>query len=401
MRISTLSLYDQGITTIEQAQSTLAQTQESIATGKRVNTPSDDPIAASQIVQTSGNLALNGQYSSNLGTAKSLLSQADTTLSSASNLLVNVRSLLVSAGNGALSASDRTSIAAQLQTQLSQLVSLANTQDGDGNYIFGGSQATQPPFVQTGTSVAYTSNDVARNLQVTGSQQIAATVTGFQTFQKIHTGNGVFATTSGAANSGNGAIDSGQVITPAALTGDSYQINFSVAGGQTTYSVLDTTTGLAVNAPAAGNNAYTPGAAISFDGVAVSVSGSPANGDTFAVAPSQNQSVFTSVQQAITMLQSGSSGAMGSLAGTIQNIDNAVSNVLSVQAQVGARENQVTTLTSQNSSEGLTDQTQLSALQDTDLAKAASNLAEQQTVLSAAEESFTKITSESLFSFIH
>jgi flagellar hook-associated protein 3 FlgL len=400
MRISTLNFYDSSVNSIESAQTSLAQTQQTIATGKQVNTPSDNPLAASQIVQTSSNLGINTQFASNLGVAQNLLTLTDSTLGSASNLLVNVRSLLVSAGNGGLSAADRSSLATQLQQQLSQLVGLANTQDGDGNYIFGGSNATSAPFVQNSNGVTYTSNDIARNVQVTGSQQVAATVTGYQTFQKVSTGNGVFATGASAANTGSAAIDTGQVVTPSAITGDHYAINFTVAGGQTTYDVVDTTTGNPVNAPAATNNVYTSGSNISFDGLSVTVTGSPANGDSFSVAPSTTQSVFTSIQQAITDLQNPSTGANGGLETNILNVDNAIQQMSSVESEVGARQNLVTTLTSENSSQGLSDQSTLSNLQDTDMAKAASNLAEQQTVLQAAEESFTKIAADSLFNYL-
>ncbi len=401
IRISTLNLYDQGINGIENAQSTLAQTQETIATGLSVNVASDNPVAASQIVSTVVGEAQNTQLSTNLGSANNSLTLTDNTLTQVNDLLTNVRTELVQANNGTLDATDRGAIAAQLQSQLSELVGLANTQDGNGNYLFAGSNATQPAFTQTATGVTYNGNDVARQIQVTPSQTVASTVTGLNVFQKVATGNGVFTTGNSAANTGTGIIDTGSVTDPAALTGDSYQISFAVAGGQTTYSVTDTTSGTTLST----GNAYTAGNAITFDGITTTVNGAPANGDTFSVTPSTNQSVFASIQQAITALQSsasgsGSNGPVGSLQTSILNINNALTNVNGVQATVGASQNLLTTLQSANTSQGLTYQTNLSNLQDTDMAKASSNLAEQQTVLSAAEDSFSKITTESLFNYL-
>lgn len=406
MRISTLSLYDQGITSMESAQALLAQTQLTLSTGKKVNTPADDPIAATEILQTTDAQSVNTQYAANQAVAKTLLTQTDSTLSQVTNVLQNVRTTLVSAGNGALTSNNRSALAAQLQSQLSQLVGLANTQDAQGNYLFGGYQAASAPFSQNATGVTYAGDDGVRAIQVTASRQIPATVSGDQVFQRIRSGNGVFVTSATQTNAGNAAIDTGQVTTPSALTGHNYSIHFTVAAGQTTYAVTDVTTGLPVAAPAAAGNVYTSGNAISFDGVQFSISGTPANGDTFNVGPSQNQSIFTTIQQAITMLQtppsgsSSASGALGSLATSIQNVDQAMTQVSSVQAGVGTRENELTALNSVNTAADLQDKTTLSTLQDTDMAKAASNLAEQQTVLSAAEESFVKVTGNSLFNYI-
>jgi flagellar hook-associated protein 3 FlgL len=223
-------------------------------------------------------------------------------------------------------------------------------------------------------------------------------------FQRIRTGNGVFATGAALTNTGNASVDAGQVTSPSALTGDAYSIQFSVSGGQTTYAVTDTTTGQPVNAPAASNN-YSSGSAISFDGIQFTISGTPASGDTFTVAPSQNQSVFTSIQQAITALQTASTGssgtgALGGLATSLQNVTQAMTQVSSVQAGVGARENELTTLTSLNSATNLQDTSTISTLQSTNLAAAATNLAEQNTILSAAEESFSQISNENLFDYL-
>jgi len=406
MRISTLNQYDQGIASIESAQTLLAQTQLTLSTGKKVNTPSDDPIAATQILQTTDAQSVNTQYASNQAVAKTLLTQTDSTLSQVTSVLQNVRTTLVSAGNGTLTTSNRSALAAQLQSQLGQLVGLANTQDAQGNYLFGGYQAASAPFSQTATGVTYSGDDGVRAIQVTASRQIPATVSGDQVFQRIRSGNGVFVTGAVQTNTGNGSIDTGQVTTPSALTGDQYSIQFTVAAGQTTYAVTDTTTGQPVAAPATSGNAYTSGSAIAFDGVKFTISGTPSNGDAFSVGPSQNQSIFTTLQQAITMLQapssgsSSSSGALGSLATSIQNVDQAMSQVSSVQAGVGTRENELTALNSVNTAADLQDTTTLSGLQSTDMAKAASNLAEQQTVLSAAEESFAKVQGNSLFNYI-
>lgn len=404
MRISTLNFYQQGIASIESAQAQVAQTQEQISSGKMVNVPSDNPVAATEILQASDSQSINTQYAANQTAAQSVLSQTDSTLSQVTSVLQNVSTTLVSANNATLSGANRQSLAITLSSQLQQLVGLANTEGPDGSYLFGGYQASSPPFVESGNSVQYTSDDGVRTVQVSSSRAIPTAVTGDQVFQRIRTGNGVFATGASLSNTGSAQIDSGQVTTPALLTGDNYSIQFSVSGGQTTYAVTDTTTGQPVAAPAA-SNAYTSGAAISFDGIQATVSGTPANGDTFTVAPSQNQSVFTTIQQAITMLQTTSTGtsgtsALGGISTALKNIQNAIGQVSSVQAGVGSTQNELSALTTMNTAINLQDTTTISGLEETNLASAATNLAEQQTVLSAAEQSFSDVTNTDLFSYL-
>jgi flagellar hook-associated protein 3 FlgL len=396
MRVSTLEQYTSGSTAIDNAQSLLAQTQEQLATGKSINVPSDNPVGAAQIVQLASASTENSQYGTNLGSAKALLAQTDTTLSSVNTLLTSVSTTLISANNAALSSSDKSALATQLQSQLSQLVSLSNTQAPDGSYLFAGYSAGTPPFTQTSSGVTYSGDQGVRSLQVSANRDMAVTVSGDSVFNRVRTGNGVFTTGSSASNTGSASIDTGSVTDPTQLTGDSYSIGFSVSGGQTTYSVKDTTTGTTLST----GNAYTGGSSIDVAGMAVTVSGTPANGDSFSVAPSTNQSVFTTIQNAITQLQSGSTGPAGSLETSIQNIAQAISNTSDVQTTVGSTEDQLTALTTMTTAAGTALTAQISTLQSTDMASAASDLSEEQLVLSAAEQSFAKIAGDSLFNYI-
>jgi flagellar hook-associated protein 3 FlgL len=397
MRVSTLELYSQGSSTIDSAQSLLNQTQQELASGNSINKPSDDPVAAAEIVQLSSASAQNSQYATNLGSAKSLLAQSDSTLSSVNNVLTNVRTTLVSANNSSLSASDKSALATQLQSQLNQLVSLANTQAPDGSYLFGGYAASTPPFTQNGSSVSYSGDQGVRSVQVSATRDMPVTVSGDSVFQRVRTGNGVFSTASSSSNTGSASIDTGSVTNPSALTGDSYSIAFSVSAGTTTYSVTDSTTGQTLST----GNAYSDGSAIDVGGMAVSVSGTPANGDSFSIAPSTNQSIFTTIQQAITALNSGGTGSSGSLATSIQNVDQAISSTSDAQTTVGSSESELTTLTGMNTTAGTALTSQIGSLQQTDMASAATQLSEEQLVLSAAEQSFAKISGDSLFNYLH
>ena len=183
MRISTQTLFDSGAARIGDLQSSLYKTQQQLATGRRVLTPSDDPIAAARALEVTQSQSLNTQYGTNRGYAKDSLAMVDGTLSSVTELLQNVKTTAISAGDGTLGDSQRASIATALQSSLDQLVGLANTRDGQGNYLFSGFQTATPAFAQTETGVQYKGDQGQRLIQVDSSRQMAVSSQGQAVFQ--------------------------------------------------------------------------------------------------------------------------------------------------------------------------------------------------------------------------
>jgi flagellar hook-associated protein 3 FlgL len=407
MRIATTTMFQRGLAAIDQAQQNLSKVQQQVSTGKKVNVASDDPIAATQILRTTSGLANNTQYIANQGVASQLLGQTDSTLGQVTDLLQSVRTTIVSANNGTLSDSERASLSTELKSRIDSLVGLANTQDGDGNYLFGGYRTDTTPFTRTSSGASYAGDDGNRSVQVSGTRQLTSTVNGNDVFNRISEGNGVFTTAAASGNTGSGIVDVGQVVTPSALTGHNYNVSFAVSGGVTTYSVLDTTTNTAVAAPALTGNTFTSGSAITVDGAQLTISGTPASGDQFTIAPAGKQSIFQALQAAADLLaqptttSSGGTAKLSSgLLGALSNVDNALNKTLSVRATVGVRQNELDALGSSASATDIAGQARLSDLQNTDYAKAIADLTEQQTALSAAQKTFATIGNKTLFDYL-
>lgn len=406
MRIATNTLFDRGLAAINLAQQNLSKAQTEVSTGRRVNTAADDPIAASEILRTTSNLASNSQYVSNQKTATQLLGQTDSTLGQVGDLLQSVRTTIISANNAALSNSDRAALGVELKSRLDALVSLANTKGGDGQFLFAGYNGGTVPFTKTNAGVTYSGDDGSRSIQVSASRQLQSTENGADVFNRIGQGNGVFTTAAASTNTGAGVIDVGQVVTPSALTGHGYDVQFSVSGGVTTYQVIDSTTGSAVAAPATSGNVFTAGNAITVDGAQFTISGSPANGDRFTLAPASKQSIFQTLQDAANLLGTGSGGsaAMARIAsgllGALSNVDNALSHTLSVRATVGVKQNELDALATSAAATDTDGQARLSDLRDTDYASAAAELAKQTAALSAAQKTFATIGNKSLFDYL-
>ena len=401
MRISTNTIYETGTNLMLQQQEALIKTQQQLSTGRRILTPSDDPISAAQALSISQSKSLNEQYSVNRTSAESSLVLEENVLKEVTSLLHVMKESTVSAGK-ALTDADRKMIATEFRSRLESLVDLVNTTDEKGQFLFSGYQANTKPFIQTGLNVQYMGDQGQRLNQVGPSSQLAVSDSGTDVFERIKNGNGVFTTAADSLNTGTGVIDVGSVITPSSLTGDNYEIAFAVASGVTTYDIVNTTTGL----PVSTGNTYVNNNTISFDGMQLNVKGDPANGDKFTVSPSSNQSIFKTVSNLIIALETPSSGQPGgtrltnSLNTALQNMDNSLENILAKQSSIGSRLNEIETLENVGSDQNIQFEQMLSQLQNIDLAKAISDLQRQQLYLQAAQQSYVKISSLTLFNYI-
>lgn len=403
MRVSSNTLFDTNVSLLNQQQARLMQTQQQIASGRRILSPSDDPLAAARALEITQADATNTQYATNRTSAQHTLTMAESALQSVTSLIQDVKTVATSAGNGTLSDANRKSIAAELSGRLQQLMGLANSTDGLGNHLFAGFQSKTQPFVDTPAGVGYFGDDGQSQVQVGASQQMATSSSGSDVFMRIKEGNGTFVTQAAAANAGSGIASSGSVTNPALLTGHNYQVDFAVVAGATTYSVTDNSTATVVST----GNPYVSGQAISFDGMQFDIKGIPANGDRFTVAPSANKSVFKTISDLITTLNtslpSGSAGfaqLTSSLNQGQKNLDNALDHVLNVRSSLGVRLNEIDALQTSGVDTGLRLQETLSKLQDTDYSKAVTELTQQNAILQAAQQSFAKVSGLSLFSYI-
>jgi flagellar hook-associated protein 3 FlgL len=397
MRISTNTLYATGISRLSELQSGIVKTQQQISTGHRILTPSDDPVGAARALDLTQSQSINTQFGANRQAVSNALSTEEGVLQGTTSLLQDTKTLAISAGNGALNDSDRAAIATDLRGRLDALISQANATDGTGNYIFAGFQVTNPPFSSAATGAQYTGDQGQRLVQVATSRQMGVSDPGDAVFQNI-TNTGALSVTPTAGNGGSVSASAVTVDGSVPLTGHDYKIVFNSA---TTYTVTDATLG--TTGP---GQTYTSGQQISIDGQQLTLSGAPANGDSFKVGALPNQSVFKTIGDLITALQTPATTAAQrtNLTHSLQvagaNLDNALNNVLTVRASIGSRLKEIDSLNTSGDDRNLQFATSLSQIQDVDYNKAISDFTQQNTNLEAAQKTFVKVSSLSLFSLL-
>jgi flagellar hook-associated protein 3 FlgL len=404
MRLSTNTIFAAGQARLTELQSGIVKTQQQISTGRKILTPGDDPVAAAQAIELSQGQSVNTQFVINRQNTNNSLLVEEGILEGTTGLLQDVKTAIVNAGSGVLTDTDRSYIATDLKGRLAELFGQANTTDGTGNYLFAGFQVTTPPFSQTATGATYNGDQGQRYVQVANSRQISLADTGDAIFQNVPS-SGIYTTKAVTTNTGGATISAVALNDATLLKNHDYKIQFDITAGVTTYSVLDTTS----NTTLSTNNAYNTGTPIIFDGRKLSItdtSGAPANNDTFEITQDKTQSVFKTLTDLINILDTptvapGAKATLDhALAVANDNIDNALSNVLTIRASVGSRLKELSSLNISGEDRALQYSQSLSALLDVDYNEAISSFTQQNTTLEAAQKTFVKVSGLSLFNLL-
>ncbi len=409
MRISTMQQFNTGVRSILTSQESTLNTQQQISTGRRVLTPSDDPVASTRILQLQQDISLREQYTKNLTGAKNRLNLEEATLSGVTENIARIRELTVNAGNGSMTAEDRSYIASEIDTRLDALVDLMNTKDASNTYIFAGFKGETQPFqTRDGGGVIYEGDDGERFLDISNSTKIQTNDSGKTLFVDVKSIQDTFFTQDNPRNIGTGFISNGFVSDQelySEFSPEDMVIQFNpdsyVSPPASNYSVLTRSE----NRPIEGFDGvtYSPGTEQVVQGATFKVAGDPEPGDTFFVRSSPKQSMVDTVAGLVEGLRSLQDNPEDSAAlevlieNSLSNLDFAQTSVSEVQSEIGGRLNTIDNIDNLHQDVDLVSKDILSQLQDVDFAEAVSRLSLESFLLEAAQQSFTQINRLSLF----
>ena len=146
MKVSTSMFFDKSSTMLSNVQGSLAKTQEQLSTGKQITKPSDVPEKAAVVTRIESELARQTSYQNSLKMVDIRLKSEATALTNTSDVMYRMKELAMQAANDTLSAADRQTVSLEMTELRNQMLSLANSQDSNGNYLFAGSRVTKMPF---------------------------------------------------------------------------------------------------------------------------------------------------------------------------------------------------------------------------------------------------------------
>jgi flagellar hook-associated protein 3 FlgL len=409
MRITTLQQHKSGLANMLKNQEALNKTQNQVASGRRVLTPADDPVAATKILQLEQDLAQRGQFESNMTSAQNRLNLEESTLSSVTDYYARLKELTVQAGGGTNTRSDRQAIAAEVEQIQGALVDLFNTRDPNGEYVFAGFKGSEPPFQQQPNGrYEYRGDEGQRFLAIGTATNVATGDSGKELFVDVEAAKNSFTTAVNPQNRGSTAINAGFVVDEQAY-GDFYPddviITFNPEAAldpaEPNFTVRRASDNRVIDGMS--NQPYVEGQKLVVAGVEITLSGAPESGDQVMTRSSPKQSITDTLYRLTDGLNNLQDNTTDSatlktlLEDSLTNLDYALASVSRVQSKIGARLNVVDNTRSLSADIKLVNQEVLSNLKDVDMAEAISRLSLQTTLLEAAQQSYTTISRLSLF----
>jgi flagellar hook-associated protein 3 FlgL len=398
MRVSNDTLRSAFLAALDDARRRVIHTQEQVSTGLRINSPSDDPVAAARVAHLDASLARLDQYEANGIFARNQLGLEEEALSEVIGNLQRIRELTLQANNATASDGDRDVIATEIRQHRDALLAIANTTDVDGRHLFGGyREATTPFTVGAGGSVVYNGDQGQRTLQISDSRFVAINDSGAQVFQRISEGNGTFVLGVNPANTGTGTLGSSSLVSPSSWVADTYTISFLTP---TSYEVRNSANALI----AAGAFASTQ--SLGFSGIELRIDGAPAAGDSFTVTPSAQRDVFATLDRLVTAIEppvdnpADRAKLHSNIGQRLADLDSAISHLIDARGEIGARVRALDQQEALNSDFALHLNTTLSAVRDLDYAEALSRLSQELFGLDAAQQAFARAQNLSLFKYL-
>lgn len=295
MRISSTLFFQTGLNSINAQQSDLMHLYQQIGSGQRMVTPADDPLAAAQAINISQSQSLNARFAANREVAKQNLGIEENALNSVTTLIQDIKTRLVEAGNGTLSDADRATLSNVLANARSNLLGLANSTDGSGQYLFSGAKGEAAAFQDVSGKIVYMGDQGQRKIQADQTRQIAGSDVGSDVFNRAAPGTHVYLSRAVGTMAGTGVMSTPTISDPSGENvGGSFTITFPGPDPKD-YSVTVTMPDGTPGTPITGE--FTPGTEATLDlggGVQVKLSGAPEVGDTFVVEPASSPDYIAS-----------------------------------------------------------------------------------------------------------
>jgi len=388
-------------------QGDLAKTQQQLATGKRIITPSDDPVGAAKVLRLTEEIDELTQFQRNNDLVTGSLEQQEAVLTNITDSINRARTLIVQAGNGILSDPDKRAIGSELEQIKLEVFDLMNAQDADGNYLYAGFQSGNQAFdfnpAATGNAITFAGDPGVSFVQLSNSSKIQSTSNGYEVFENVLsrfkfsvTGNTVTDLESASVKQ-QGTFDTffDKNYDPVTAANNDYQITFLATGqaqlvNQGTGAIVDTV-------------GYVSGEPFTIKGMEFEAVATTGDTIDFSLNTPEKKSMAQALHEIQVILTDSTidnSALQESIADALVGLDNGLEKISLERASIGSRLNIAESTYESNLDIEIAARAARSSIQDTDYAEASTEFAKQETALNAALATFPQVTNLSLFNFI-
>ncbi|MBD8694719.1 flagellar hook-associated protein FlgL [Stenotrophomonas sp. CFBP 13718] len=398
-RISTGMMFSQSVSLMLGKQSKINHLEQQIATGSKIVSAKDDPVAAGTAVGLDRVVAGLEQLGKNANNAQNRLGLQENALAQANELMTRAVELTIQANTPVPGNTDLKAIVSELKTIQDSLLSLANSKDGSGRYLFGGSNDSDAPFLKAGGVVSYNGDQTQRQVEVAPGQLVNDALPGSEIFMRIRTGDGTVDAGAAVGNTGSGLLTSVSRDGSDAWTGGALNVHFTAAGAGA-YEVLDDAGAVVAT------GTHASGEDIVVGGVRLRIEGVPAAGDSFGVVASSSRDIFATLDTLVAALESDPqtaadrTGMQNLLQSSMRDITRASETMIDARAKGGAQLAAIDDAASAREATAVTVKSTLSTLRDLDYADAIGQYKLENAALQAAQTIFSQMQAMSLFNSI-
>lgn len=421
LRVTTAQQYNVAIDNMQKSNVTIDNLSQQISSGQRVLQPSDDPVAAAQIIKLDRELAQYEKYELNIEVTERRLTLEESVLDSMRTSLNRINEFVIQGSNGTLTDSDRASIAVALRTEVEYMADLMNTQDVQGEYIFAGSKGgTQPYQLQEDGSYDYQGDDGQRSIKVSNELYVSSNDSGQYLFEAVSADlqtlvQGAFASQSPVSTalvSATSFADQAAQDQFADATRDLGDLSITVDNAGPTYTITDSNGDVVTDesgVPRTGI-AFTAGDEIEIFGMDLTLELDPtgfagSNVNVLHTEPEQKNILdivqeYASALEVPLVTQEDRDEFEAATVKMFGQWEEASERNIESVTRLGTKLSFLERVESSNADFTLFAQTSLSAIQDADLATVISEYQLEEVTLQASQALFGRIAALSLFDHI-
>ncbi|RUO67159.1 flagellar hook-associated protein FlgL [Idiomarina ramblicola] len=403
MRLSTNLFFQRGLDSLQTSQGQLDKIQQMLTKQTKILSPADDPIGNSQVLALNEKIGQNEQFERNSVTLENNLRREESVLSSITDAIQKARSLAVQAGNGSYDQTNRKAIASELRNIETSIFDLTNAQDESGEYIFAGYQnRTQPmEFDDATQSYQYVGDQGQRTIQLSPTLYLPANDPGSRAFSNVSKRVDFELT------GGNNFIEKVEVTDRNALIADTearidagdstdFTVNFT---GPNDYEITDGTNTV--------TGTVTDGK-VEYNGMTLELNpdNMPTTGDSFSYSVGEpvSRNLLTQIRDLATALEESGPESKNfhesEIAFALDDFNTVVGDLTDTQASVGARLNVMDNAKLSNADIEIVNKKARADISDVDYSEAVTDLVKNETIYSAAQQVFTRVSRLSLFDYL-
>ncbi len=403
-----LSFYSNFSNSLAAQEAQINKLQQQISTGLSVQTPDQNPAAYETAALGTAQVSRLANDNTTQAAIQVQLGSVNNAYSATTALFNNVQTIVEQALNGTTNSQNMNALAGQVKSAMQQLLAIGNTTAPNGTYLFGGSRAGLAPFQANSSGNIVYFGDGGQSQATIAQAATASTIANGDVFVSSLQGDGTSSITAASSNGGSGQILPQGVVNAAAATAfqqgtSPITVSFSTSGTQTTYTA---TQGGSTIASGPLTSSGTSGTSVQLAGVDYQITGQPASGDSFTIAPARPQSAFTLLKNLYTALANAGS-TPSQVAQTNQVLNQSLAGlaqyqqaVTTAQAQNGVTLQAISAAAAGNTNQSTEAQTTVQNAVAVNMPSAIASLDQTLTALQAAMKTFGNVQSLSLFNYV-